>query len=171
MAWAPAFLSTPLGLAHHQRRHLLSGASAVGETEAVAAARIPANREELGLQVKQVFCQPAEHTPTHTVWIFLFGTFTDHHPPPYRPIRGRTFAGKAKSITIAGGWRWWPFQGAIKVPRLRVSRGCRVRQGTASSARYCTCRSGRWRPPGRRRRAHRRRPHKDDRVCPRRRKR
>ena len=88
-----AWLSSPVGLADHQGRHLLRRGAVVSETNATAAAGIPTEGEELGLQKESVFFQLAEHRCIRAFPAESHGP----SPSPYRPIRGGTLAEKTKS--------------------------------------------------------------------------
>ena len=74
-------LSTPLRLTHHQGRHLLRWPARFPDPNATAAAGIPAERKQLGLEKEPVFFEFAEHIvvscrhdkPLHTVTLLLIG--------------------------------------------------------------------------------------------------
>lgn len=59
------------------------------------------------------------------------GIVMDGHPPPYRPIQGRTFARSGQSVALDGCLTWRHSQGAIKPSR------CQSLTGISLSARYC----------------------------------
>jgi hypothetical protein len=121
-----AVLAAPLGLSYHQRGHQLRGTPVVADVDTAAAARVPAQEEELCFQEEAVFFGSAEHASTRPSlkgWAARFvdrlrrtvrsraprrrhalrhrNRFADpcryHHPPPYRKNRRPTFAEKAKS--------------------------------------------------------------------------